>query len=122
MDDLAERYALHRRGSLPGAVVHLHARKFALLLPAVVGREERSHTRLVLKRLKDEIMEIEQRHVVHRLIIAHEIVVFVAQHPESENHRHCSSIFRILFRYDTKYNTFCQSNAASHARTSRSSG
>ena len=31
-------------------------------------------------------MEIEQRHVVRHFVIAHEVVVLIAQHPESENH------------------------------------
>ena len=58
----------------------------AQFFPALVRREERRHALLVFERAEDEIMEIEQRHVVRHFVIAHEVVVLIAQHPESENH------------------------------------
>ncbi len=88
VDDLPECHALHRLGGLLAVDAHLHAGELALLLPTVVGREERSHALLVVERREDETVEIEQRGVVQHFVVADETVVFVAQHAESEDHRH----------------------------------
>jgi len=92
VNDLPQSHLFHSHRSVLAAVVHIHKGKFALFLPAVVGRKERI---LVFERSENEIVEIEQRRIVQHLVIAHEIVVLIAQHPESENHRHRSNLFFI---------------------------
>ena len=65
---------------------HVHQREFAQPVPLLVGREERRHPLFIAKRTRDELMKPEQRHIVRHLVVADEMVVFIAQHSEFENH------------------------------------
>lgn len=87
VNQLSERHVLHgQRCGFRISAAHILDREFPTPFPAVVRREERRHTRLVPERAEDETVKIEQVHIVHHLVIADEMIVFVAQHAELEYH------------------------------------
>lgn len=87
VQQLPERHIRHRGRPLFGVVAHIHEGELAQSVPLLVGREERHHAVIVVaERMVDELVEVEKRHIVRDLVFAHEMVVLVAEHPESENH------------------------------------